>query len=72
MVKIMLQFAIKFLSRDADLEFVRLSGSIYIFFRDFCRNAEKFHINLVFVAALNRCNKTFGFEIMKHVYLHDL
>ena len=72
MVKIMLQFAIKLLSHDVDVEFVRLSGSIYICFRDFCRNAEKFHITLVFVAALNRCNKTFGFEIMNHVHLHDL
>ena len=40
MVKILLQFAIKLLSDDADPEFVSWCGSMYIRFQNFCTTFE--------------------------------
>ena len=48
----MLQFAIKLLLDDVDVELVSWCGSMYSCFQNFCTN-DKVHTNLVFVAELN-------------------
>ena len=51
---IILQFAIKLIFDDADVEFLSCCGSIYIPFQTYCENDRKDFINLVFAPVLNR------------------
>ena len=53
MVKIMLQFAIKLLSDEDDVEFVNWCGSIYSLFQNFCTNDKEISFKFGFVSELN-------------------